>query len=118
MSAYASLFAAIDAQDAAGFAAHLTEDAEFRFANAPVVTGRAAIADAVAGFFSSIKRLSHEVQMVYQGEDWATIRGVVTYTRHNGSTLTLPFANFFELRAGLVRDYRIYGDFSALYASA
>ena len=116
MSAYASLFAAIDAQDAAGFAAHLSEDAEFRFANAPAVVGRAAIADAVAGFFRSIKALAHEVQVIRQGDDWAVMRGIVTYTRHDGSTLTVPFANVFELREGLIRDYRIFGDFSALYA--
>lgn len=116
MSAFASLYAAIDAQDAAGFAAHLTEDAEFRFANAPVVSGRAEIAAAVAAFFSSVRKLAHELHVVHESEDWAAMHGTVTYTRHNGSTLTVPFANYFRLREGLIHDYRIFGDFSALYA--
>lgn len=116
MSALASLFAAIDAQDATGFAAHLTDDAEFRFANAPAVRGRADITAAVAAFFSSVRKLAHELHVVHEGKDWAAMHGTVTYTRHNGSTLTVPFANHFELRDGLIQDYRIFGDFSALYA--
>jgi hypothetical protein len=38
----------------------------------------------------------------------------VTYTRRDGSLLTLPFANTFELRDGLIAIYRIYIDISAL----
>ena len=49
----AGVFADIDAFDPDKFVAHLTPDAKFRFANADPVTGRAAVTEAVAGFFST-----------------------------------------------------------------
>ena len=42
------------------------------------------------------------------------LQGQVTYTRHDGSQLSVPFANIFKLRDGLIGEYRIFGDFSAL----
>ena len=52
----AAIFADIDAFDPDKFVAHLTPDAKFRFANPDPVTGRAAVKEAVAGFFSSHRR--------------------------------------------------------------
>lgn len=112
-----SLFAAIDRQDAAAFAAFLAEDARFTFGNLPAVTGRGAIREFVAGFFSSIRALSHSVPDAWQAGDAVMCRGEVTYIRHDGSTLTVPFANVFLMSGGAVRDYRIYADTSALYAA-
>jgi limonene-1,2-epoxide hydrolase len=42
---------------------------------------------------------------------------VVTYTRHNGSSLSVPFANVFELKGDKIASYRIYIDNSALFAA-
>ena len=42
------------------------------------------------------------------------MQGQVTYTRHDGSQLSVPFANIFKLRDNLIEEYRIFGDFSAL----
>jgi hypothetical protein len=42
----------------------------------------------------------------------------VTYTRHDGSILTVPFADVFLMAGDKVRDYRVYMDASALYANA
>lgn len=111
----ATLFAAIDRQDAEAFAAFLAEDARLAFGNLPTVAGRAAIRDFVAGFFSSIRALVHVVPDAWQADDAVICRGEVTYTRHDGSTLTVPFANVFRMEGDKVRDYRIYMDASALY---
>lgn len=110
------LFAAIDRQDAAAFAGFLAEDARFAFGNLPAVTGREAIREFVAGFFASIRAVSHSVPEAWQADDALTCRGEVTYTRHDGSTLTVPFANVLLMNGDAVRDYRIYADTSALYA--
>lgn len=112
------LFAAIDRQDADAFAGFVTEDACFVFGNLPAVTGRAAIRDFVAAFFGSIRAVSHRVPDVWQVGDTVICRGEVSYTRHDGSTLTVPFANVFRMEGDKVRDYRIYMDASALYAAA
>ena len=110
------LFRAIDAKDAERFASFIAPDGTFLFANAPAVTGRAAIRDAVAGFFSSIRSLAHEVQSVSEEGVQVWSRGVVTYVRHDGSSLTAPFCNYFETSEGGVRHYQIYVDASALYS--
>ena len=61
-----SLFAAIDARDADGFVEYLCEDGVFRFGNAEPVAGRAAIREAVAGFFSTIAGLEHRLTRTWR----------------------------------------------------
>jgi uncharacterized protein (TIGR02246 family) len=110
------LFAAIDARDASRFAALLQEDAIFQFGNAPAVRGRDAIAESVSGFFASIAAVKHTISEVWQPPGTVICHGHVTYTRHSGSRLTVPFANILSIDSGGVRDYRIFADVSALYA--
>jgi uncharacterized protein (TIGR02246 family) len=110
------LLAAIDRKDAKAFAAFLTPDATFCFGNNPAVAGREAIEAAVAGFFKAIKAVSHCLESQWSSPDAAICTGVVTYTRHDGSTLRVPFANVMKLRPGGIHDYRIFTDNSALFA--
>lgn len=109
------LFHALDVFDAESFASFLTEDAVFVFGNAEPVHGKGAIREVVAGFFTSIKAFQHELLDTWTLPDTIVCRGVVTYTRHSGSQLRVPFANIFKLRNGLIRDYLIYVDNSQLY---
>lgn len=111
-----ALFAAIDRRDAEAFAGFLAEDARFAFGNLPAVEGRAAIRDFVAGFFSAIRAVSHRVPDAWQAGDMVVCRGEVAYTRHDGSMLSVPFANVLTMSGDKVRDYRIYMDASALFA--
>ena len=110
------LFRTIDARDSRKFTSFLTPDATFRFGNAPAISGHAAIEQAVAGFFASLKALSHRLIATWEQGDSLALQGEVTYTRHDGSQITLPFANIFRLRDGLVREYLIYADVAPLYA--
>ena len=64
----AGVFADIDAFDPDKFVAHLTEDVVFRFGNAEPAVGRAAVREAVAGFFTTIDGLRHHVLNVYDVE--------------------------------------------------
>lgn len=110
-----SLFKAIDKKDAAGFASFLAEGASFKFANAPAVVGRENIQKDVANFFSSIKGLRHKALKVYEAGDFLICEGEVTYIKHDGAELTIPFADILKIKAGLISDYRIYMDPSPLY---
>ena len=109
------VFAAIDAGNAAGFVDFLTSDAQFRFGNAPVVVGRDAIHAAAAGFFAAIASSRHRLLGMWNGAATAVCEGEVTYTRHDGSTISVPFANVFELRGDKIAAYRIYIDNSSLF---
>jgi len=110
------VFAVIDAGDAAGFVAFLTPDAQFRFGNAPVVVGHDAIHAAAAGFFSAIGSSRHRLLRTWNGAATTVCEGEVTYTRHDGSVISVPFVNVFELRGEKIAAYRIYIDNSSLFS--
>lgn len=111
-----SVFATIDGKDVPGFLAFLTADAEFRFANSPSAHGHEAIAAVVGGFLGAIGGSRHRLIRAWQDDASAVCEGEVTYTRLDGSTLTLPFVNVFYLRDGKVARYLIFIDNSALFA--
>lgn len=109
------LFRAIDDKDVAKFATFLAPRISFRFANAEPVTGKSAVTRAVAGFFDSIHALSHEIDRTIRQGRYVICEGRVIYTRHDASLLKVPFLNLFDIDNGLIEDYRIYVDASALY---
>ena len=112
------LFESIDEMDTDKFASFLTDDARFRFGNAPDAVGKPAVKEAVAGFFTTIKRISHRHLNIWTVPDTVIYQGEVTYTRHDDSTLTLPFVNVFGMQGDLIKDYLIYIDINPLYAPA
>lgn len=113
---FEKLFESIDAMDMRRFLGFLAADATFRFGSAPPVQGHAAIREAVEGFFASIAALKHNLKRRFGDGTAAVYEGEVAYTRHDGSAITLPFANVFEVDGGLISRYRIYIDIGPLYA--
>lgn len=111
-----TLFAAIDAMDAETFAALLHEDAQFRFGNGDTVRGRAAIRDYVQAFFAALGGIEHRSEETLDAEGQLVCHGQVRYTRHDGSTLEVPFLNLLSVEQGLIRRYLIFIDNSALFA--
>jgi len=114
---FENLFESIDAMDTERFLSFIDEDATFRFGSAPPVKGHAAIRAAVESFFASFAKLRHVLQRQVADDDAVVCEGEVTYTRHDGSIITLPFANVFEVDDGLISLYRIYIDIGPLYAA-
>jgi len=110
------LFAAIDGKDTDAFLGFLTDDGVFRFGAAPAVEGQDAIGAAVGGFFQSIAGSTHRLIKVLRDGDSMAIEGEVTYRRLDGSEVTVPFTNVFELDDELVRHYKIYIDIQPLFA--
>jgi ketosteroid isomerase-like protein len=112
----ASIFADIDAFDPDKFVAHLTPDARFRFGNADPVTGRAAVREAVAGFFSTIDGLTHHILNSWDSGDTTIVQIDVEYKRKDGKTVTTPNADILVFDGGLVRDWQIYIDVAPVFA--
>lgn len=110
------LFATVDGADGAGFVAFLAEDAVFRFANGPEVRGREAIRAAVDGFWASIRGSRHQVLRFWQDASTAAADGFVTYTRLDGTEVTVPFADVFVFRGDRIAEYLIYIDLAPLFA--
>jgi limonene-1,2-epoxide hydrolase len=109
------LFAAVDAKDTERFLGFLTAEASFRFGSAAAVQGREAIHSAVDGFFSSISGLSHNLTRIVAEDNVFICEGEVTYTRHDATSITLPFINVFEFDGELISNYKIYMDVGPLY---
>ena len=109
------LFESIDNQDAEAFLAFLSDDVKFRFGNAAPVTGKSAVGEAVSGFFSSVKAIHHRLIKTWAEEGSIICHGTVTYTRHDSTTLSVPFANILTMENSLIRDYMIFVDISNLY---
>ena len=112
----AAIFADIDAFDPDKFVAHLTPDVKFRFANADPVTGRAAVREAVAGFFSAIDGLTHHVLNVYESGGTVIAQIDVEYRRKDGKTVTVPNADILVYDGEMVRDWQIYIDLAPVFA--
>lgn len=110
------LFKCIDTMDADKFVTYITEDGQFRFGNAPAVTGKQAIRDAVYDFFKSIKSISHKCVNLREINPYVIYEGIVKYTRHDGNTVELNFVNVFKMNEDLIKDYFIYIDITPLYA--
>ncbi len=109
------LFKSIDNADVPTFLSYLDANANFKFANLPVVTGKKYIGEFLEGFFKSIKSLKHKNLEIYELEGIKFVNGNVTYTRHNGSTLSVDYSNTFKLKGDKIFDYLIFVDNSELY---
>jgi len=110
------LFGAIDRMDATALASFLTEDSVFRFGNAEPVRGNNNVREYVAGFFSSIMALKHDVHGIWEKDDVVTVQGEVTYTRKDGRLVTVPFVDLFKMNGVLIHEFLIYIDASPLFS--
>jgi limonene-1,2-epoxide hydrolase len=115
---FKKLFASIDAMDTESFLSFIHKDATFRFGSSPAVTGHEDIRAAVEGFFASFAALQHDLQQVIADGDAVACEGDVTYTRHDGSKITLPFANVFRIDSASISQYRVYIDIAPLFEAA
>lgn len=118
----ADLFDAVDALDAAAFAERFAADGTFRFGNAPAVAGRRQIEESVAGFFSTIGGLKHEIVGVWSGA-WeggavTSVETTVTYRRRDATVTAIPVTSTLRMRGDLIADFRVFADISPVFATA
>lgn len=111
------LFHAIDCKDSKAFVTFLAPSCVFRFGNMAPVEGKENIETSVNGFFKSIKSLAHELTDVWDIPEGKVCHGRVTYTRNNGTVLTVPFANILKVKGRNITEYMIFADISNLYES-
>jgi ketosteroid isomerase-like protein len=116
MSTTTELFADVDRMDAKAFASYLAEDCVLRFANADKVVGRDAIEAAIAGFFSTIKGISHHIVGQWDVDDTTIVQLEATYTRLDDGRVTLPAVTIYRRGADLIDDYRVFVDLAPVYA--
>lgn len=111
-----NLYAAIDNQDADEFVSFLTDDSSFAMSDVDPVVGKENIREAVGGFFQSIKGLSHNFEEIIESGNKVISPGVVTYTRHDDTTLSVKYCNIFTYVDNKIKGYDVFVDISKLYA--
>ena len=109
------IFKSIDTKDTELFSNFLSDDVHFRFGNMPHTLGKSAVTDQVSYFFDSIKSLKHQITEFWSHNDSIICHGSVCYTRHDNSTLDIPFSNILKLHKDKIREYLIFVDVSELY---
>ena len=103
----------VDSQRAIGFALNFTKDGKLTFGNFKTLVGRTAITEFTEGFFSRISEVKHRVDSYWRlGEQLAMTNGRVTFTRLDGSAVTMPYASVshFAVDATLLTHHRTYLD--------
>jgi limonene-1,2-epoxide hydrolase len=116
MPAHPDLFADIDSMDPDAFAKHLAEDVSFVFGNSEPVVGRENVRATWAGFCEAIDGVSHEVIAQFEQDSAVIVESTVTYTRKDGSTISLPVVTIYRADGELIDDYRIFMDVAPLFA--
>jgi ketosteroid isomerase-like protein len=112
-----ALLGAIDDRDLAAIESIIAEDVRFRFGNAEPTYTKADFAATAQAFLGSIAGIKHNIVELWEPEDGTVVATMdVHYRRLDGRELTLPCANVFRVRDGLVQDYRIYLDINPVYA--
>jgi ketosteroid isomerase-like protein len=110
------IFAAIDAMTADEFVAHLTEDVTFRFGNGDPVHGRAAVKEAVVGFWGLIGGLTHHTLKTWDSGDTTICQIDVEYKRLDGNVVITPNCDILVFEGDLVKNWQIYIDLAPVFA--
>jgi hypothetical protein len=79
------------------------------------VKGKHDIEIAVNAFFDSLDSLAHEVYDFWFIPEGLVCHGQVSYTRKDGTVLTIPFANILKGKEQNITEYLIFADTSKLY---
>ena len=108
------LYQAVDAKSVDQLETFLGEDLRFQLGNFEALHGKAAVLDANAAFFASIKSMTHSFDGLWENGDNIICTGQVHYIRLDDSELTIPFATVLQIRNDLIQDYQIYVDVSPL----
>jgi len=107
----------VDKLDMACLSAAISDDIDVRFGNNPTINGKAAAIESFKAFWTAIAGMAHRrVELVAQG-DMAVFMANVTYTRHDGSTVTVPVSSHIRKdNNGKINRLWVYIDLAPLFA--
>jgi hypothetical protein len=115
MPGHPTLFEDIDSMDPDRYARHLSDDVIMRFGNGEPVLGRVAVRDAWAGFCADLHGVSHDLIERWDAGTATIVEARVTYTRTDGTTVTVPVVTIYRSDGDLIDDYRIFIDLAPLF---
>jgi ketosteroid isomerase-like protein len=108
-------YAAVDTKDTEGYLRQLTADVRWRFGNGPELVGHEAVRGALIPFFAGLHGLSHHMSGQWRAGDAVILESEVTYTRRDGTTVTLPAATIYRMRGHLAYQGQIFMDIAPAF---
>lgn len=111
---YETYYAEIEAKDISILERWHTEDTVLQLGNHAPVHGRDGARAVMEHFWPTIERMHHHFTKVITEGDDVVLEADVTYTRLDGSEVTVASATTCELRDGLIAAQRIYVDMAPL----
>jgi len=109
-----TLYQAVDSLDVAALAPFLANDVTFQLGNFPAIHGKEPALEANDGFFKTIASMRHTIDGIWAQGPTVICNGNVTYTRLDGTELTIPFATILFLANDKITTYQVYADVSPL----
>ena len=104
-------FDAIEAKDFERIRSYYSAKITQTFANAPTITGRAALLERMTNLLGRVKSLAHPLINVWQEDDGVIIFEVASIWRfHDDSEIKVNACSIFTLVDGKFTDQRIYVD--------
>lgn len=103
-------FRDVDTFDPEQVVKHYAEDGSFRFGNQPPVQGKDAIREMLRQFYGSIRDMKHRNTGLWLGDNSAVFEAEVTFTRNDGSSVTIPASSIIRREGDLVTDFRMIMD--------
>lgn len=114
---YLAYLAALDAQDVEAYGGFLAEDCELGMNNDRPAVGKAAVLDALRGFFAGFDSFDHEMVGVVGNDHDFCGEAINHFVRLDGRRVVVRGAGFITRGAdGLATRVRLYGDYSPLFA--
>jgi ketosteroid isomerase-like protein len=108
------VYDAVDGKDVTVVDRLFSEDISLKFNYHPAAVGRDAVREAMKYFWSTVGSTKHTFHTVVEQGDTAALEATCTYTRLDGTVVSLPVVTVIDRRDGLVAAQRIYIDMAPL----
>ncbi len=106
----------IDNQRLDSLGSRTAQNVVVRTAGFPAVEGLENVLNGQREFFSTFKSLRHDFTNTWEVEDTAVLEAIVTYTRHDETSVEVPCVSILHRTDELVDSVRIYLDLAPIYA--
>ena len=104
-------FAAMEAKDPEWLGSYYADNITLTFANAPPITGRAAMLERMMALLGKVKSLAHSLINIWQEDGGVVILEVTSiWHLHNDTVIAINACSIFTLADGKFTDQRIYVD--------
>lgn len=106
----------LDHYDEEDYMLYYSQDAAVQLSNVMPAVGKESIQDLLAGLKRSVNGIKHELKNAWEDEDTVIIECDTKFIRKDNREVVIPTSQFLIMENGLIKEQRIYLDFSPVYS--